>query len=45
MRGFELYDMAGRKVWEKTNLRAGQSFSLPKEMPAGALKYRWVGAD
>jgi hypothetical protein len=45
MRGFELYDMSGRKVWEKTNLRAGQSFSLPEEMPAGALKYRWVGAD
>ncbi len=42
MQAFEVFDLMGRKVWEKRNLRPGESFSFPASMQHGALQYRWI---
>ncbi len=41
MVGFELYNMAGKKIWESGSLKAKVSFQLPTQLAYGALKYRW----
>jgi cytochrome c len=44
MGGIELYDIAGKQVWNALNLKAGDTFRLPPGIKGGALKYRWVPA-
>jgi cytochrome c len=45
MAGFQLFDLAGKRVWDAGHLKSGTSFRLPAELHAGALKYRWVPAS
>ena len=40
--GFSVYDLRGHQIWGIKNLRMGQEFTLPKSLPQGAMKYRWM---
>jgi hypothetical protein len=42
MTRFELFTLAGQKVWEMRNLTAGDRFDLPAGLPRGAMRYRWT---
>ena len=41
MSSFQVFDLAGRKVWEINWLKSGETFNLP-QLREGAFKYRWV---
>jgi len=43
MKGFQLFDLMGRKMWEIKSLKPGDVFKLP-ELEQGAFKYRWIQA-
>ena len=42
VKGFEVFDLSGKKVWSQNNLTMGQSLRLPSYLPQGALQFHWV---
>ena len=41
-KGFEAFDLTGKKVWSRTGLKTGDALHLPANLPQGALQFHWV---